>query len=49
MSFKIIPDILTGPFEGDFTGDMDPFLKKVFGRIEKKINSVQSNASEIEE
>lgn len=36
MSFKIIADILTMPFEGDFTGDMDPYLKKAFGRAEKK-------------
>lgn len=31
MSFKIIADIQTVPFEGDFTGDMDPSLKKAFG------------------
>lgn len=36
MSFKIIAAILTVPFEGDFTSDMDPSLKKAFGRAEKK-------------
>jgi len=35
MSFKIIADILTVPFEGDFNSDMDPSLKKVFGRAKK--------------
>lgn len=34
MSFKIIADILTVPFEGDFTSDMDPSSEKVFGKAE---------------
>lgn len=57
MSFKIIADILTVPFEGDFTGDMDPSLKKAFGeRWEEKKKYIYryiyiyipSNGSELE-
>lgn len=37
------------PFEGDFTGDMDPSLKKAFGeRWEEKKISLQSNGSQLE-